>query len=103
MMYWYPHGMNGWGWFAMSLGTVLFWAVLITAGVLLFRALNRGSGPAAGQPYDPVRRPTPEQLLAERFARGEVDEEEYRRRLAVLRQETRDHQETRDRPLSGSG
>jgi hypothetical protein len=27
----------------------------------------------------------PERLLAERFARGEIDEEEYRRRLAVLR------------------
>ncbi len=28
---------------------------------------------------------TPEQLLAERFAKGEIDEEEYTRRLSVLR------------------
>ncbi|MEW2558755.1 SHOCT domain-containing protein [Streptomyces griseorubiginosus] len=28
--------------------------------------------------------PSPEQLLAERFARGEIDEEEYRRRMSVL-------------------
>jgi putative membrane protein len=31
------------------------------------------------------RRPTPEQLLAERFARGELDENAYRRGLTVLR------------------
>ncbi|MED7827284.1 SHOCT domain-containing protein [Streptomyces chiangmaiensis] len=29
----------------------------------------------------------PERVLAERFARGEIDEEEYRRRLGVLREE----------------
>jgi putative membrane protein len=29
----------------------------------------------------------PEQLLAERFGRGEINEEEYRHRLAVLRGE----------------
>ncbi|GGY14604.1 SHOCT domain-containing protein [Streptomyces anandii] len=88
MMY-YPHGMNGWGWFAMSLGTVLFWAVLIAAGVLLFRALDRGRGrpPRTAAPG----RPTPEQLLAELFARGEIDEDEYRRRLEVLRGDGAQH------------
>nr|WP_112469005.1 SHOCT domain-containing protein [Streptomyces triticisoli] len=82
-MFWFPHGGPGWGWFAMSLGTLLFWALLIAVGVLLFRALNRGSGqpPAHGGPG----RPTPEQLLAERFARGEIEEDEYRRRLDILR------------------
>jgi len=30
-------------------------------------------------------RSTPEQVLAERFARGEIDEGEYRQRLATLR------------------
>jgi putative membrane protein len=46
---------------------------------VLFRALDRSSGAPAGP-----ARPAPEQLLAERFARGEIDEEEYRRRLARL-------------------
>jgi putative membrane protein len=72
--------MNGWDWFMMSIGTLLFWAVLITVGVLLYRTLGRGSD----RPHPPVGA-SPEQLLAERFARGEIDEEEYRRRLAVLR------------------
>ncbi|WP_306189752.1 MULTISPECIES: SHOCT domain-containing protein [unclassified Streptomyces] len=83
-MFWFPHGAPGWGWFAMSLGMLLFWVLLIAVAVLLFRALNRG----AGQPgaHGGTGRPTAERLLAERFARGEIDEDEYRRRLDVLRQ-----------------
>ena len=33
----------------------------------------------------PSRRENPEQLLASRFAKGEIDEAEYSRRLSVLR------------------
>ncbi|MFF7680061.1 SHOCT domain-containing protein [Actinacidiphila glaucinigra] len=80
MMFWYGNGVGGWGWFAMSVGMVVFWAVLIGVGVLLYRALAR--------PYEHTHTPpasSPEQMLADRFARGEIDEEEYRRRLAALR------------------
>jgi putative membrane protein len=70
---------------------ILFWAVLIAVGVLVLRALSRPDSrlapygpPARRQDHDPV--PAPEQLLAERFARGEIDEDEYRRRLDVLRE-----------------
>ncbi|WP_454385834.1 SHOCT domain-containing protein [Streptomyces sp. JNUCC 63] len=79
--------MNGWGWFAMSLGTVLFWALLIAVGVFFFRALQRGA--ERPRVHGDAWHPTPEQLLAERFARGEIDEDEYRRRLDVLRQNSR--------------
>jgi len=79
-MYWNDHDMTGWGWFATSVGMVLMWALLIGVAVLLYRSLNRTS-----EPRDTTAHRSPEQLLAERFARGEVDEEEYRRRLAVLR------------------
>ncbi|ALO12469.1 putative membrane protein [Streptomyces venezuelae] len=80
MMFWYGDGMNGWGWFAMSAGMLLFWALLITVVVMLFRTLDR----ASGRPSVPdVTRP--EQVLGERLARGEIDEEEYRRRLSALR------------------
>jgi putative membrane protein len=50
--------------------------VLVAAGVLLVRALAR--------PSDGRGRPSPEQPLAERYARGEIDEDEQRRRLATL-------------------
>ncbi|MFI0508605.1 putative membrane protein [Streptomyces canus] len=80
-MYWNHHDMNGWDWFVMSVGTVLFWALLIAVAVLLYRALTR----APHQPQPPTTPASPEQLLAERFARGEIDEDEYGRRLSVLR------------------
>ncbi|WP_171109872.1 MULTISPECIES: SHOCT domain-containing protein [Streptomyces] len=79
MMFWYGHDVSGWGWFGMSVGMVLFWALIITALVLVFRAANR--------PHEHTHTPTaptPEQILGERFARGEIDEEEYWRRLSAL-------------------
>jgi putative membrane protein len=87
-MYWNHGGMTGWGWFAMSLSTILFWAVLIAVVVLLFRSLNRArkESQTPGGWGTPGGWSTPEQVLAERFARGEIDEDEYRRRLATLRE-----------------
>lgn len=85
VMFWYDHDPSGWGWFTMSIGMVLFWAVLITFGVLLFRALSRSGGDTGATTSAPPPGPGAEQLLAERFARGEIDEDEYRRSLTVLR------------------
>ena len=86
MFFWYDHDVSGWGWFGMSLGMVLFWALIITVFVLLFRSLSRGTSEDGGTTTPPSSSRTPEQLLADRFARGEIDEEEYRRRLQVLRE-----------------
>ncbi|MEU1273224.1 SHOCT domain-containing protein [Streptomyces sp. NPDC005799] len=86
MMFWYDHNVSGWGWFGMSLGMIVFWGLIITAFVLLFRSLSRpapGGSPDATH-WTPPAQTSPEQLLAERFARGEIDEEEYQRRLRVL-------------------
>ncbi|MFF5470748.1 SHOCT domain-containing protein [Streptomyces achromogenes] len=83
-MFWYGRGVGGWGLFAMTMSMVVFWALIITFGVLLYRSLvrpGRDSGGFGARPPDA----SPEQLLAERFARGEIDEDEYRRRLSVLR------------------
>ncbi len=82
MMFWYGHDVSGWGWFTMSLGMIFFWALIITAAVLLYRALNR-SPEHTHPPAAPT--PTPEDILRERLARGEIDEEGYRRRLNILR------------------
>ncbi|MFF4947889.1 SHOCT domain-containing protein [Streptomyces chattanoogensis] len=75
---------------AMSIGIVLFWGLVITAGVVLFRALARPAphnGERTGWQRGPTpdRQPGAEQILAERYARGEIEDEEYRRRLATLR------------------
>jgi len=73
----------GWGgWVLMSVAMVLFWAVLITALVLSIRYLVGGGRPGTTRP-DPARA---EDLLAERFARGEIEEDEFRRRMTLLRE-----------------
>lgn len=81
MMYWYGNGMGGWGYALMTVSMVLFWGLVILGVVALIRYLTR-----APQHRGNARasRPTPEQLLAERFARGEIDEQEYQSRLATL-------------------
>ena len=78
MMFWTDHDVTGWGWVAMVTGMVVFWGLLIALLVVLARGLNRPADQAYGA------RLSPEQLLAERFARGDIDEEEYRLRLSTL-------------------
>ena len=80
MMYWNHHDMSGWDWFAMAIGSVLLWTLLLTVAVPLIRNLSH----TAQRPRT-LAAPPPEQVLADRFARGEMDEEEYRNRLAALR------------------
>lgn len=80
-MMWFGDGVSGWGWALMAVGMVLFWGLIITGVVVLVRYLAR-SEQSGGRSAD---RPTAEQVLAERFARGEIDEEEYRRRLETVR------------------
>ncbi|MCE3553164.1 SHOCT domain-containing protein [Pseudonocardia sp. RS11V-5] len=84
MMYWWDGHMSAWGYALMALSSVVFWALVITAivvGVRAVRHTRTGPGPAD--------RSTPEQLLAERYARGEIDDDEYRRRLHTLTNEFR--------------
>ncbi|MET8947374.1 SHOCT domain-containing protein [Streptomyces sp. NPDC004542] len=90
-MMWYDGGWGWGGWFVMTVFMVLFWAVLIVGLVALVRYLSGtrhrqqpGSPPASGEGGWQGRRA--EELLAERFARGEIDEDEYERRLGLLRE-----------------
>ena len=82
MMFWWGQGMNGWGYALMSVNMVLFWGVVILGIVALVRNLGRSSQSSGGAG---APRPSAEQVLAERFARGEIDEPEYTSRLAALR------------------
>ena len=73
----------------MTISMILFWGAVIFGIVMLVRYAGRSGQPPAAPPWPqaPGSRQSPEGLLAERFARGEIDEEEYRQRLAVLRGE----------------
>ncbi|MGW4806204.1 SHOCT domain-containing protein [Kitasatospora sp. NPDC004272] len=81
MMYWHDHdGMNGWGVGLMALLTLLVLGLLVAAAVVLLRYLGH-----PGRQHPAQSRPDPEQVLAERLARGEIDPDEYRHRLDALR------------------
>ena len=82
MMFWWGEGMSWWGYVLMSVSMVLFWGVVILGIVALVRYLGH-SAQTAGGTGRPDR--SAEQVLAERFARGEIDEPEYQSRRAALR------------------
>ena len=75
----YGNGMGGWGFALMTVGNLLVWALIVVGVIALLRHLGRRESGV-------LRRPTAEDLLAERFARGDITEQEYRERLDVLRE-----------------
>lgn len=66
----------GWGgWLFMSLMMAAFWAaVIVLAFVLIRSSTHRGQGDSHGPVRDPAF-----QIARERFARGEITDEEYER------------------------
>jgi putative membrane protein len=65
---------DGW-WWVMGIGWLVILAVVVVLAVVLVRHFTQTSRPASSA----------EDVLAERFARGEIDEQEYRRRRDALR------------------
>ena len=88
MMFWYDHNMGWWGYAGMGVGMVLFWALLI-AGIVALVVYTSGNRSDRRIPPESTSTSSPEEVLAARFARGEINETEYRDRLAVLRDHTR--------------
>jgi putative membrane protein len=79
MMGWHYDGVGGGGWLLMTVMMLAFWALVIVAVVAIFRGI--------GKPEDAGERPTgrePLGILQERFARGEIESEEYEARARVL-------------------
>ena len=72
------------GWILMALVMVIFWAAVITAVVLAIRYLA-GGGSQRNQVTASSAR-TAEDVLAERYARGEIEDDEFRQRLTLLRE-----------------
>jgi putative membrane protein len=67
-----------WGWFG-ALVTALFWVVLIAGGILLLqREFDDGDRPSASSAWSALR------ILEERYARGEIDRDEFLERRTVL-------------------
>jgi putative membrane protein len=71
---------NGWGWLWGGLMMVVVWIAI----VWLVVSLVRGSGERPSHEPESGGRSGAEAILAERFARGEISEEEFEQRKRVL-------------------
>ena len=62
---------------------ILFWLLVIAAIVALVRYLSGSRDASRSTSTEGLKQS--EELLAERFTRGEIDEHEYQRRRELLR------------------
>ena len=76
-MMWWGHSWGDWLW--MGLSMLVFWGGLVTVVVLAVRAFGGRSSPRDEERVKDARA-----ILAERFARGEISEEEFEHRSQVL-------------------
>ena len=65
-----------WSWFVMASSMVVFWALVFWLITSFVRTPGRSSRTESASPAE---------VLAGRFAAGEIDEREYRTRLEALR------------------
>lgn len=78
------YGYDGWGWGHMIYGPlmmIVFWGGLIVVAVLAVRWLGGGS---SHKQNEPSNRGNALEILRERFARGEIDKEEFEERKRLL-------------------
>lgn len=85
MMHWWYGGMGVWGYLVMAVSMAAFWVLIVVLVVALARSISRN--PRGRKDAAAPRKP--EEILAERFARGEITEREYQDSLAVLRDNAR--------------
>jgi len=72
---------HGWGWGNMIFGSlmmILFWGGIILAVVFAIRSVRGG-----GRDRQPTEK-SPLDILNERFARGEIDKEEFEEKKRLL-------------------
>lgn len=72
---------HGPGWFGMGWGMLLFWGMLLVLVVMLLR--TRG-----GNRRDAAPRSDALEILAQRYARGEIDAAEYEKKRRDLSDDT---------------
>lgn len=75
MMYW-SGDWDAWAWVAMTVSMFAFWSLV---GLAIWAVVRRSD---PGTPAD--RREGAEELLRRRYAGGEIDDDEFERRLRSL-------------------
>ncbi len=79
----YGWGNGGWGvgmWIVIAVVMAVFWTIVVFGVVMLVRHFSDSH--AAPTPVDNDA----EAILRSRLARGEIDEDEFRKKLAVVRE-----------------
>ncbi len=66
---------SGWAWWWMGVGMVAFWGLVAFVVVTLLRQSRTESAQRGGA----------REILDERYARGEIEKDEYRRRSELIR------------------
>jgi len=85
MMGWGNHGYGMWGDGGFGgIMMIVFWGLIIVGVVLVIRYFISGQVPGnkGSSPYEAPSDPL--QILRERYARGEIDTEEYEERRKTL-------------------
>lgn len=80
-MRWHDGSWNPAAWVAMGLVMIAFWGAIVAAVVIAARAFRNPGAPVA----PPPPRDDAFQILDERFARGEIDADDYQQRRDLLR------------------
>lgn len=78
-MMWWNDGVGWGGWVVMTLTMLAFWSLVVFGVVAIFRGDRDSRTTQVPRERDPL------QILDERFARGEIDDDEYRSRRDALR------------------
>ena len=81
------YGYDGGGAWMWVFGGLMMLGVLVLIGLAVWAVVaanNRGPTTASTSPVDVGGRARPRQVLDERYARGEIDSEEYTERLHTL-------------------
>ncbi len=72
--------MDGFGWGLMGMGWIVMFVVI---GLVVWVVVQTTSGSSSNRKGDSSS--SAQRILAERYARGEIDDEEFRRRSDELR------------------
>ena len=86
---WHEHGSAGGHWFVAIVVIVLFWGGGAAIVIALLRNRDHPHHERAEAPSTISATISAERILHERFARGEIDEDEYTRRHDLLKERSR--------------
>ena len=87
----WDHDWGGWWWISMAVMMIAFWGGVAWVIVTIVRHGAHTPDRHHSEPTPPTPPPlTPTEILAERLARGEINVDEYRQRLAALQDQRKD-------------